>query len=115
MYKIYGNKKVGGYDLIGTSTTLDKAERKAKTINIDKYLTYMIIEETQHGDTVVKQGQVSKECEVEFVDEIDTDYVLYGTVLIPARVLERNSPSYLWKKAKEDENREYGEDDYLNM
>lgn len=102
MYKIYAEKKMGGYDLISTTGTKTAINKIVNSIDKKIYRSYLIVERINNGDQVIAKEEFTKECKVELVDDLETDFEVKTTTIVPEKVLNRNNKSYLWKKERDD-------------
>lgn len=98
MYKIYAEKKIGGYDLITTTGTKIAINKIVNSIDKKIYRSYLIVERINNGDQVIAKEEFSKECKVKFVDNLETNFEIKTTTVVPERDLKRDSESYLWRK-----------------
>jgi hypothetical protein len=102
MYKIYAEKKIGGYDLISTTGTKTAINKIVNSIDKKIYRSYLIIERVNNGDQIIAREEFSKECKVELVNDLKVDFEVKTTTIVPEKDLNRNNKSYLWKKERDD-------------
>ena len=74
MYRLYGQNKIKGWEKIQVKKDLNKILDTARTLTADEYSSYMVIENNGNGDNVIIRENIYKECEVEYVDELKTDF-----------------------------------------
>lgn len=86
MYKIYANKKVGGYDFISTAKEEQDIEKQVNSIDRKTYRSYLIIKNDGNGDEIYKSQEFSKECKVELVDDLETDFEVNSFIFNPERL-----------------------------
>lgn len=97
MYKIYAEKKIGGYDLISTTGTKTAINKIVNSIDRKIYRSYLVVERINDGDQVIAKEEFTKECKVELVNNVETDFEVKATTVVPEKDLNRNSESYLWR------------------
>ena len=89
MYKLYGQNKITGWQLIKTSDDLDKLNLIAGTLKAKDYFEYLIIEHTEKGDSTVRRQELYLECEVEYVDEVKTSFEVKAITFKPSRMKQK--------------------------
>ena len=89
MYKIYGNSKTKGWQLIATKDKLSEIEKVAINITAKEYYTYMIKQCDENGEQIIHRREFSKECQVEFVDNLKTSVEVKATMFQPSRMKKK--------------------------
>ena len=74
MYRIYGQNKLTGWEKIDTKKELKEIHKIAETLKPKGYYSYMIIQNNGKGDEVIEMKNLYEECEVEYIDEVKTDF-----------------------------------------
>ena len=73
MFKIYGNNKQIGWEIIANRKTLEEAIKITNRLTSDNYYSYLIKETDENGDRIVKQESLYGKCEIEYVDNVKTN------------------------------------------
>lgn len=89
MYRLYAQKQQGGWDKIAVKETLDKIEKQASRLSAHEYYSYLIIKNEGNGDEIVKREVLSKECKVEYVEDLKTDVEVKAMTFKPSRMKEK--------------------------
>lgn len=89
MYKLYAQKLQGGWEKIAVKETLDKIEKQASKISAHEYYSYLIIKNEGNGDETVKREVLSKECKVEFVDDIKSKVEVKAMTFKPSKMKQK--------------------------
>ena len=89
MYKLYGQNKIKGWELIKSSNDLDELELRAEKISPKEYYTYMIIEHTKKGDRTVRRQELYQECEVEYTDDVKVNFEVKAVTFRPSRMKQK--------------------------
>lgn len=114
MYRIYGHNKKTGWEKIDTKEDLKEINKIAATLKPKEYYSYLIITNKGMGDEIVEQKDLSKECTVEYVDEVKTKIEVKATTFKPSRMKRKQEERKYFEAYFEGRDRDYGEDDYLN-
>jgi len=113
MYNIYGHHKISGMVLIDKKQTQEEAERFVEYLKKGEYYSLMIINKTMKEDKLIKRIDLTKECEVEFVDNLKTDCEVKAITFKPSRMKKKEELRKITQKYTS--SRDYYEDDYLNL
>lgn len=89
MYKIYGQNKKTGWEKIDTKKDLEEILKIAETIKPKEYYSYMIIKNNGNGDEVIDRKDFTRECKVEYVDEVKTQFEVKATTFKPSRMKKK--------------------------
>ena len=89
MYKLYGQNKITGWQLIKTSDDLDKLNLIAGTLRAKDYFEYMIIEHSEKGDSTVRRQELYDECKVEYVDDVKVSFEVKATTFKPSKMKQK--------------------------
>lgn len=73
MFKIYGNNKQIGWEIIANKKTFEEAIKITNRLTTENYYSYLIKETDENGDRIVKQESLYGKCEVEYVDNVKTN------------------------------------------
>lgn len=63
MYKVYGNNKSKGWEIIETTSSITKAKKTAENLEARQYYSYIIKESDEKGERLVKCEQLYKDME----------------------------------------------------
>ena len=74
IYKVYGHNRQFGWEKLDTTPNKDKAFKTATGLTGKEYFSCMIIRNSENGDEIIYKNDFSKECKVEFVDKVETDF-----------------------------------------
>ena len=61
MYKLYGQNKKEGWEIISNKAKLEEIEKVAVKLDAKEYYSYIIKESTKEGDKVIKQQTLKTE------------------------------------------------------
>ena len=89
MYKLYGQNKIIGWQLIKTSDDLDKLNLIAGTLRAKDYYEYLIIEHSEKGDSTVRRQELYDECEVEYTDDVKVGFEVKATTFKPSKMKQK--------------------------
>lgn len=89
MYKIYGQNKKTGWEKIDTKKELKEIHKIAATLTGKEYYSYIIIQNNGNGDEVIERKDFTKECTVEYVDEVKTKVEVKAVAFKPSRMKEK--------------------------
>ena len=89
MYRLYAQRQEGGWDKITLDNKLEKIEKEINNLDIKEYYSYMIVKNEGKGDELFKNGKLSEECEVEYVDNLKTDIVVNAMSFTPSRAKKK--------------------------
>lgn len=89
MYRIYGQSKKTGWEKIDATNNKEKAFEIAETIKPKEYYSYMIIQNNGNGDEVIHRKDFTRECTVEYVDEVKTKVEVKATTFEPSRMKKK--------------------------
>lgn len=86
MYRIYGQNKITGWENIDVTNDKEKALKTAESISSKEYYSYMIIQNNGNGDEIIDRKDFTRECQVEYVDEVKTKYEVKAVTFKPSRM-----------------------------
>ena len=86
MYRIYGQNKITGWEKIDVTNDKEKALKTAESISSKEYYSYMIIQNNGNGDEIIDRKDFTRECQVEYVDEVKTKYEVKAVTFKPSRM-----------------------------
>ena len=89
MYRLYAQRQEGGWDKITSDNKLEEIEKEINKLDIKEYYSYMIIKNEGKGDAFFKDGKLSKECKVEYVDNLKTYIEVKGTEFKVSRMKKK--------------------------
>ena len=95
MFQLYAQSRLKGWitkdDKIGNfvSNNIDELELLAEKFSPREYYEYMIIEHRKDGDRIARRQELSKDCEVEFVDDIKSKVEVKTVVFKPSRMKQK--------------------------
>lgn len=95
MFRIYLYSEKIGWKKVAYTNKLQEAINAAKDNKELGDIKYLIIEETVNGDQVIKNEDFSKECTIEFVDNLKTNIEIQATTFTPE---QRKRPSKMKQK-----------------
>ena len=89
MYKLYAQNKIKGWELIKTSNDLDELNLISETLKPKEYYEYLIVEHSGKGDRTIRRQELYQECQVEYVEDIETKVTIKAIVFKPSRMKEK--------------------------
>lgn len=98
MYKIYGQNKKNGWEKIDTTNDKKKAFKTAEHINSKEYYSYIIIQNNGNGDEVIHRKDFTRECTVEYVDEVKTKIEIKATTFKPSRMKRKQEERKMFEQ-----------------
>lgn len=98
MYKVYGQNKKTGWEKIDTTSDKEKAYKTAGSISAKEYCAYMIIQNNGNGDEVIDRKDFTRECRVEYVDEVKTKIEVKAVTFKPSRMKRKQELRKLTEK-----------------
>ena len=97
MYKLYAQHKLKGWvnedarikkgNFI--SNDLDELELLAEKFDPKEYYEYMIIEHRKDGDRIARRQELSKECEIEYSDDVKVDFEVKAVTFKPSKMKQK--------------------------
>ena len=88
-YRLYGNNKSTGYELIDKSNDKDKIFKEAESLSGKEYYSCMIIDNDGNGDEIIYRKDFTKECTVEFSDNVKPKIEVKTIVFKPSRMKKK--------------------------
>ena len=70
MFKVYGNSKINGWEVIANKKSLSDARKIASRLSYEEYYSYLIKESSERGDEIVAQEVFKENTEKEKVIEV---------------------------------------------
>lgn len=98
MYKIYGQNKKTGWEKIDSTNDKKKAFKTAEHISSKEYYSYMIIQNIGNGDEVIDRKDFTRECTVEYVDEVKTKIEVKATTFKPSRMKRKQEERKMFEQ-----------------
>lgn len=98
MYRIYGHNKQTGWEQIDTKKDLEEILKIAETIKPKEYYSYIIIQNNGNGDEVIERKDFTRECEVEYVDEVKTKFEVKATTFKPSRMKRKQEERKMFEQ-----------------
>ena len=98
MYKVYAHNKQKGWEKIDSTDDKKKAFKTVGRINSKEYHSYMIIQNNGNGDEIIERKDFTRECEVEYVDEVKTKIEVKAMTFKPSRTKEKQELRKLTEK-----------------
>ena len=96
MYRLYVKTLQGIWEKMANKNTLEEINKIANRLNDEDYYSYMIVESTKEGDSLVMEQDLYKrnindykKCRVEFVDNLKTDVEVKAVVFKPSRMKKK--------------------------
>lgn len=86
IYKLYGNSKTKGYELIDKSNDKDKIFKEVGNVSSKEYYSYMIIANEGNGDEVIGRKDFTRECTVEYSNNVKPKIEVKSVVFKPTRM-----------------------------
>ena len=74
MYKVYGNNKINGWEVIANKKSLSDARKIASRLSYEEYYSYLIKESSERGDEIVAQEVFKENTEKEKVKSFKEKY-----------------------------------------
>ena len=81
--------KKNGWKKINSTPDKKEAFKTAGRINAKEYYSYVIIQNIGNGDEVIATKDFSRECTVEYVDEVKTKIEVKATTFKPSRMKKK--------------------------
>ena len=98
MYKIYGQNKKTGWERIDSTNDKEKAFNTVENISSKEYYSYIIIQNNGNGDEVIGRKDFTRECTVEYVDEVKTKIEVKATTFKPSRMKRRQEERKMFEQ-----------------
>lgn len=98
MYKVYAHNKQKGWEKIDSTNDKKKAFKTAGRINAKEYYSYMIIQNIGNGDEVIERKDFTRECTVEYVDELKTKIEVKATTFKPSRMKRKQEERKMFEQ-----------------
>ena len=98
MYKIYGQNKKTGWEKIDSTNDKEKAFKTAENISSKEYYSYVIIQNNGNGDEVIHRKDFTRECTVEYVDEVKTKVEVKATTFKPSRMKRKQEERKMFEQ-----------------
>ena len=74
MYKVYGNSKINGWEIVANKKSLVDANKIANRLTAEEYYSYLIKESDENGDRIIRQETLKEETEKEKVKSFKEKY-----------------------------------------
>lgn len=113
MYRIYAHQREKGWVIVDVKLSKEDAIEVADNLEPKNYYSYLVVEADENGEKVVQRKDLTKECEVEFVDNLKTDYEVKATTFKPSRMKKKEELRKLTQNYTS--TKDFEEDDYLNF
>lgn len=97
-YRVYANSKKFGWEKIEGTTDKDKAFKSAESLSYKEYYSYVIIANSGEGDDVIDRKDLSKECTVEFVDDVKSKIEVKATTFKPSRMKRKQEERKMFEQ-----------------
>lgn len=98
MYRIYGQSKKTGWEKMDATNNKEKAFEIAERISVKEYYSYMIIENNGNGDEVIHRKDFTRECTVEYVDEVKSKIEVKATTFKPSRMKRKQAERKMFEQ-----------------
>ena len=98
IYKVYGHNRQFGWEKLETTPDKDKAFKTATGLTGKEYFSCMIIKDSENGDEIIYSNNFSKECKVEFVDEVKTKVEVKATTFKPSRMKRKQEERKMFEQ-----------------
>lgn len=98
MYRIYGYNKQLQWEKIDTKKEREKIYKIAENLSSKDYYSYVIIVNNGNGDDLVEMKDLTKECEIEYVDEVKTEYEVKATTFKPSRMKRKQEERRMFEQ-----------------
>ena len=98
MYRTYGHNKQTGWEMIDTKKDLEEIHKIAATIKPKEYYSYMIIQNNGNGDEVIDRKDFTRECTVEYVNEVKTKFEVKATTFKPSRMKRKQEERKMFEQ-----------------
>lgn len=89
MYKLYAQNKIKGWQLIKTSNNEDELELLSEKLEPIDYYEYMIIENSEKGDRIVRRQELYQECEAVRVNNFKKKYKVETKVVKKSKMKKK--------------------------
>ena len=90
--------KKNGWKKIDSTPDKKEAFKIASKINPKEYYSYVIIQNIGNGDEVIERKDFTRECTVEYVDEVKTKIEVKAMTFKPSRTKEKQELRKLTEK-----------------
>lgn len=99
MYRVYGHNKFHGWERLDKHkiTDLKEAQEIMRNLNPKEYYSAIIID-SEGGDHPVDRIDFSKECIIEYVDEVKTKVEVKAMTFKPSKMKEKEELRKLTEK-----------------
>lgn len=98
MYRIYGQNKQTGWEQIDTKKDLKDINKIAEKLTGKEYYSYVIIQNNGNGDEVIGRKDFTRECTVEYVDEVKTKIEIKATTFKPSRMKRKQEERKMFEQ-----------------
>lgn len=90
MYKLYANSKTKGWQLLNTNKSISNIQKIiSEEITPKKYYSYMIKQCNENGEQIIFRRDFTRECQVEFVDNLKTSVEVKATMFKPSKMKKK--------------------------
>ena len=113
MYRIYAHQKNKGWVIVDVKKDKEEAIETADSLNPKDYYSSLVVQADENGERVIQRKDFTKECEVEFVDHLETKIEVKATIFKPSRMKKKEELRKLTQNYTS--SRDFGEADYLNF
>lgn len=98
MYRLYGQNKKTGWEQIDTKKDLKDINKIAEKLTGKEYYSYVIIQNNGNGDEVIHRKDFTRECSVEYVDEVKTKFEVKATTFKPSRMKRKQEERKMFEQ-----------------
>jgi hypothetical protein len=98
MYRLYGQNKQTGWEQIDTKKEFKDINKIAEKLTGKEYYSYVIIQNNGNGDEVIGRKDFTRECTVEYVDEVKTKFEVKATTFKPSRMKRKQEERKMFEQ-----------------
>ena len=89
MYNVYAHHKIKGMEFIDSKETETEAEALVEYLKKSNYYSFLVVHKMPDRDEVVKRIDLTKECEVEYVDNLKPKYEVKAMTFKPSKMKKK--------------------------
>lgn len=89
MYKLYAQKRDGGYDKITQKQTIEEIDKAISRLKATEYYSYLIIQNNGEGDIPYDRQVLSEPVKIEFTDKDETSIEVKTHVFKPSKMKQK--------------------------
>ena len=74
MFKVYGNSKINGWEVVANTKKITDANKIADRLTADEYYSFLIKQSDENGDSIIRQETLEQNTEKEKVKSFKEKY-----------------------------------------